>query len=155
MAEHSYGLVVYRRVGAELEVLIGHMGGQHWANKDEHAWSIPKGAADPSEDPIAAARREFGEELGFAAPSGALIDLGSITQRGGKVVCAWAVEGDPALADFRPGQFSMQWPPRSGRLQTFPEVDRVKWVSLDQARTLLVAAQATFLDRLAIALAAG
>ena len=153
MTQHSFGLLVYRWVDDGFEVLIGHMGGPYWTHKHERAWSIPKGGAQSFEDPLTAARREFEEELGFEAPSGDLIDLGAITQRNGKVVFAWGVEGDPDLDAFEPGQFTMMWPPRSGRRQNFPEIDQVMWATPDEARILLVAVQSTFLDRLGDSLA--
>jgi len=147
--QHSYALVVFRRTAPELEVLIGHMGGPFWARKDEGAWSFPKGLPEPVDaDGLATARREFSEELGLEAPADGFVDLGEITQSGGKIVTAWAVEADLGLDDFSPGTFSMQWPPRSGRTQTFPEVDRVVWASIDEARRLLVTGQRELLTRL-------
>lgn len=148
-ARRSAGLLVHRRApdGAR-EVLIAHMGGPFWAKKDAGAWSIPKGELDPGEDALAAARREFAEELGLPAPDGPVAPLGEVRQRSGKTVEAWAVEGDVDPGAVVPGTFEMEWPPRSGRQQAFPEVDRVAWVSPDRARELLVAAQRTFVDRL-------
>ena len=144
----SAGILVFRVVGGAPEVLIGHMGGPFWARKDDAAWSVPKGEHEPSEDPQDAARREFVEELGLPVPDGPLVDLGEVRQSGGKVVAVWAVEGDLDPAAAVPGTFAMEWPPRSGRLQDFPELDRVEWVSLDVARGRLVAGQRPFLDRL-------
>jgi len=148
MAQHTEAVVVFRRIAA-LEVLIGHMGGPFWTHRDEHAWSFPKGLPEPGDtDAFSTARREFAEELGFDAPAGDYVDLGEVQQAGGKTVRAWAVEADPDLQDFVPGHFAMPWPPRSGRMQSFPELDKVAWVGAVQARTLLVKAQSAFLDRL-------
>jgi predicted NUDIX family NTP pyrophosphohydrolase len=124
------------------------MGGPLWSRKDEHAWTIPKGEYAADEDPLAAARREFAEELGSPPPDGPWLALGDVRQSGGKAVTAWAVEGqfDPQTAVSN--TFELEWPPRSGRLQSFPEVDRAAWFDVDTARTKLIAAQAAFLDRL-------
>jgi predicted NUDIX family NTP pyrophosphohydrolase len=145
----SAGLVVFRERGAALEVLLGHMGGPFWARKDAGAWSIPKGELDDGEDPLAGARREYAEELGHPPPDGPVIELGEIRQRAGKRVVAFAIEGDfePELLD--PGTFELEWPPRSGRRQAFPEVDRVAWFDLATARERIVAGQVPLLDRLA------
>jgi predicted NUDIX family NTP pyrophosphohydrolase len=145
----SAGLIVFRERGGVLEVLLGHMGGPFWTRKDEGAWSIPKGELDDGEPPLAAARREFQEELGHPPPDGALLELGEIRQKAGKVVVAFAVEGDFDPAQLRPGTFAMQWPPRSGRTQEFPEVDRVAWFDLPTAKRKIVRGQAALLDRLA------
>lgn len=148
-ARHSAGILLFRRGAGRLEVLIAHMGGPFWAAKDAAAWSVPKGELDPGEEPLAAARREFAEELGLPVPAGDPLPLGEVRQRGGKVVTVWAVEGDLDPADVVPGTFEMEWPPRSGRRALFPEVDRVEWCDLDTARDRLVAGQRPFLDRLA------
>jgi len=132
-----------------VEVLLGHMGGPFWAKKDAAAWSLPKGELDPDETPELAARREFEEELGLPAPSGDYLELGEVKQSGGKVVTAWAVAADLDPAAVVPGTFEMEWPPRSGRLQEFPEIDRVSWFALDTAREKLLKGQLPFLDRLA------
>jgi predicted NUDIX family NTP pyrophosphohydrolase len=131
-----------------VELLLGHMGGPLWARKHERAWTIPKGEYVDPETPLDAARREFAEELGFDPPGGRAVDLGSVRQSGGKIVTVFAVAGDPDLSAFSPGTFTMAWPPKSDALQEFPELDRVQWVAPDQARSLLVAAQADFVDRL-------
>ncbi|MBB4688904.1 NUDIX domain-containing protein [Amycolatopsis jiangsuensis] len=145
----SAGLLLYRRSsGDRVEVLLGHMGGPFWAKKDEAAWSLPKGELEDGEEPEAAARREFAEELGLPAPDGPLRPLGEVRQSG-KVVTAWAVEADLDPAEVVPGTFELEWPPRSGKLQQFPEVDRVAWFDLDTAREKLVKGQRAFLDRLA------
>jgi len=125
------------------------MGGPFWAKKDAGGWSLPKGELDPDETPEAAARREFTEELGLPAPVGDYLELGEVKQSGGKVVTAWAVEADLDPAAVVPGTFEMEWPPRSGRKQEFPEVDRVGWFTVEVAREKLVAGQRPFLDRLA------
>jgi predicted NUDIX family NTP pyrophosphohydrolase len=124
------------------------MGGPFWARKDAGAWSIPKGEYDADEPPQAAARREFAEELGMPPPDGPLIELGEVRQAGGKTVSAWAVEGELDPADVVPGTFRLEWPRGSGRMQEFPEVDRVAWFDLDSARAKLVSAQRDLLDRL-------
>ncbi|MEU0809690.1 NUDIX domain-containing protein [Streptomyces sp. NPDC005970] len=134
--------------GAAVQVLLGHMGGPFWARKDERAWSVPKGEYEPDEEPEAAARREFQEELGLPPPSGELLPLGSVRQTGGKVVTVWALAGDLDPRCVTPGTFEMEWPRGSGRLQAFPEIDRVDWLDLAQARTKIVAKQEIFLDRL-------
>ncbi|ROS72047.1 NUDIX domain-containing protein [Cellulomonas sp. PhB143] len=152
----SAGLLLYREHDGGLEVLVAHMGGPLWARKEVGAWTVPKGLLEPGEKPFDAALREFGEELGIEAPPAPEgvpdVDLGAVRQRGGKAVLAWARRADLDLAGFTPGTFAMPWPPRSGRLQEFPEVDRVAWLPLAEARALVVAAQAELLDRLAAAL---
>jgi len=146
----SAGLLLYReRDDGELEVLLGHMGGPFWARKDEGAWSIPKGELEPDEAPLAAALREFAEELGHPPPDGPRLELGEIRQKAGKRVIAFAVEGDFDPADLVPGTFELQWPPRSGRTQAFPEVDRVAWFDLATAGAKIVRGQVALLERLA------
>ncbi|MGV4982155.1 NUDIX domain-containing protein [Streptomyces sp. NPDC001709] len=146
--KRSAGLLVFRHTDEGLEVLLGHMGGPLWAKKDAGAWTVPKGEYESDEPAWEAARREFREELGLAPPDGEAVPLGEVTQRNGKIVTVWAVEADLDLAGFAPGSFTMQWPPRSGRLQEFPELDRVEWLGLDRARELIITAQTAFLDRL-------
>lgn len=154
MPRTSAGLLVYRISGGAAgggsspEVLIVHPGGPLWAKKDDGAWSIPKGEYEPGEDPAECARREFAEELGVEPPDGAWIDLGEVTQSGGKRVRAWAVRGELDASRIRSNTFEMQWPPRSGRTQSFPEVDVAAWVSVTEARRKLVPAQTELLDRL-------
>ncbi|MET9122061.1 MULTISPECIES: NUDIX domain-containing protein [unclassified Streptomyces] len=145
----SAGLLVYRRTAEGLEVLLGHMGGPFYARRDAGAWTLPKGEYGPDESAWDAARREFREELGLPPPDGAAVPLGEVRQAGGKVVTAWAVEADLDPATVVPGTFTMEWPPRSGRRQEFPELDRVEWFGLDRARAVVVPAQAAFVDRLA------
>ena len=132
-----------------LEVLLGHMGGPFWARKDAGAWSIPKGELDPGEEPLAGARREFAEELGHEPPEGLVLDLGEIRQRAGKRVIAFAIEGDFDPAGIVPGTFELEWPPRSGRVLEFPEVDRVAWFDVPTAKEKIVRGQVALLDRLA------
>lgn len=132
-----------------IEVLIGHMGGPLWAHRDAGGWSIPKGEYGDDETSETAARREFHEELGIEVPEGELLPLGSVRQSGGKTVTVWAVEGDIDPAGLKMGTFTMEWPPRSGRIGRFPELDRVEWCDLPTAAGKLIAAQRVFLDRLA------
>ena len=143
----SAGLILYRRGPEGLEVLIAHMGGPLWAKK-ERAWSIPKGEIDPGEVPLETARREFVEEVGIEPPKTRPIELGEVTQKSGKRVIAWAVEGDLDPADQVSVTCEIEWPPRSGRKIEIPEVDRVAWVPPDEAKELVIAAQAEFFDRL-------
>ncbi|EDY61607.1 MULTISPECIES: NUDIX domain-containing protein [Streptomyces] len=146
----SAGLLLFRHTSDGLEVLLGHMGGPFFARRDSGAWSVPKGEYGPeSESAWDAARREFQEELGLPPPDGKAVPLGEVRQTNGKVVTAWAIEADLDPATVVPGVFSMEWPPKSGRTQEFPELDRVEWFGLDRARTVIVKAQAAFLDRLA------
>lgn len=145
----SAGLLLFRRTDDGLEVLLGHMGGPFFAKRDAGAWTVPKGEYDPEESAWDAARREFREELGLAVPDGEAVPLGEVRQAGGKIVTVWAVEADLDPATVVPGTFVMEWPPRSGRTQEFPELDRVAWLGVDRAREVVVKAQATFLDRLA------
>lgn len=149
MAARSAGLLVYDVVDGETRVLLVHPGGPFWAHKDQGAWSIPKGEHAADEDPLAAARREFAEELGVAAPGGDAQPLGEITQSGGKRVTAWAVRGHVDVDAITSNTFEMEWPPRSGQRRQFPEVDRAAWFTLAQARDKLLAAQVELLDRLA------
>jgi predicted NUDIX family NTP pyrophosphohydrolase len=139
-----------RAVDGSLEILIGHMGGPFWARKDAGAWSLPKGEYDEAEPPRAAALREFAEELGVELPVDpeTLAELGEVRQPGGKRLRIWAGEGDLDPATVVPGTFTMPWPPKSGQLAEFPELDRVEWSGLDAARTRLVKGQREFLDRL-------
>ncbi|MFI0543286.1 putative NUDIX family NTP pyrophosphohydrolase [Streptomyces canus] len=146
----SAGLLLFRHTEDGLEVLLGHMGGPFFARRDAGAWSVPKGEYEPgAESAWDAARREFREELGLEPPDGTAVALGEVRQTNGKVVTAWAIEADLDPATVVPGVFSMEWPPKSGRTQEFPELDRVAWFGLDRARAVIVRAQAAFLDRLA------
>jgi predicted NUDIX family NTP pyrophosphohydrolase len=149
MTKRSAGIVLYRRSGGHLEVLLGHMGGPLWARKDAGAWSIPKGEYGADEDPFVAACREFHEELGMSVPTGAaLVDLGEVRQAGGKIVRAWAVPGDLDHAAVVSNTFDMEWPPRSGTIRTFPEIDRAAWFELAAAHDRIVAGQRPLLERL-------
>ena len=154
MATASAGILMYRRAGSGIEVLLVHPGGPYWGNKDAGAWSIPKGEYGPDEDAEAAARREFAEELGIEA-AGRLEPLGEVRQQGGKLVTAFTLEGDLDATAIRSNQFEMEWPPRSGRLCSFPEVDRAAWLTLAEAREKIIAGQAPLLDRLAAKLGGG
>jgi len=147
--KHSAGLLLYRRTDAgALEVLIAHPGGPLWTRKDEGAWTVPKGELD-GEEPLAVADREFTEELGVAPPVGGRLPLGEITQKSGKRVEAWAVAGDMfELGEVRSNLFELEWPPRSGRTEWFPEVDRAMWADIATARAKLNPAQVPFVDRL-------
>ncbi len=148
----SAGLIVFRRGERGLEVLLAHPGGPFWATKDQGAWSIPKGEHTPEEDPYAAARRELEEETGMVAPAGEPIDLGEVRQRGGKLVRAWAIEGDLDPATATSTSFTVEWPPRSGTRREFPEVDRVMWCTIEEAHAKLLTAQREFLQRLVAAI---
>jgi predicted NUDIX family NTP pyrophosphohydrolase len=152
-ANRSAGILVFRRPGRGVEVLLAHPGGPFWKVKSDGVWSIPKGEFDPhQESPIDAARREFLEELGHPIPDGEVIELGEVTQKGGKTVVAFAVEGDLDPATVVSNTFTMEWPPQSGRTATFPEIDRVEWFTVDAARGAINSAQTGFLDRLVEAL---
>ena len=153
MPRTSAGLLLYRRRGLALEVLIGHMGGPFWARKDEAAWSVPKGEYEAGEEAFAVALREFEEELGSPVPAADFLPLGEVTQSGGKLLTVWAAEGDLEAAAAHSNTFPLEWPPRSGRIQEFPEIDRAAWVPVDEARTKLVRGQVPLLDRLIAALA--
>jgi predicted NUDIX family NTP pyrophosphohydrolase len=148
MAKTSAGILLYRGAADGLSVLLAHPGGPFWAARDAGAWSIPKGELDPGEDPRAAAVREFIEELGHAPP-GEPWPLGEIRQRGGKRVIAYALEGDFDVAALRSNTFEMEWPPRSGRTQAFPEVDRAAWMLMPRAREKILPSQLPLLDLLA------
>ena len=155
MPKTSAGLLVYRRSGGSVEVLLVHPGGPFWARRDDGAWSIPKGEYEAGEDPLEVAVREFGEELGHEPPAGSPQGLGELRQPGGKRVCAWALEGDLDVTTIESNTFEMEWPPRSGTLRGFPEVDRAGWFDLDAARRKLLSGQIPFLDRLAELLGSG
>jgi predicted NUDIX family NTP pyrophosphohydrolase len=149
VAQRSAGILLFRDGADGVEVLVVHPGGPLWARRDQGAWSIPKGLCEEGEEPQAAALRELEEELGSAPELGELIDLGSVRQRGGKVVVAWAARGDFDPETLRSVEFEMEWPPRSGRRRRFPEVDRAAWFGLVEARERLLEAQGAFVERLA------
>jgi predicted NUDIX family NTP pyrophosphohydrolase len=147
MPKRSAGLLMYRRRGGALELLLVHPGGPFWAKKDDGAWSIPKGEYDDGEAPLAVAKREFAEEVG-AVPDGDFVDLGEVTQAGRKVVRAFALEGDFDVARLQSNTFEIEWPPKSGRKRSFPEVDRAEWFAPDEARRKILAGQRPFIERL-------
>jgi predicted NUDIX family NTP pyrophosphohydrolase len=149
----SAGILLYRVRDDGPEVLLVHPGGPLWARKDAGAWSIPKGEYDVGEEPLSAARREFEEELGAPPPPGEPLALGEIRQRSGKRVQAWALAGDLDASTVTSNTFELEWPPRSGRMREFPEVDRAEWFPLALARERINPAQVELLDRLAAALA--
>jgi predicted NUDIX family NTP pyrophosphohydrolase len=144
----SAGLLLWRNREGRLEVLLAHQGGPFWANKDLGHWTIPKGEVESGEEFEAVARREFAEETGHEAPDQPLIELGEITQKSGKLVLGFAVEGDLDPSTAVSNTYELEWPPHSGAVQAFPEIDRVEWFALDAARRKLKAAQVPFLDRL-------
>lgn len=148
-AAHSAGILLFRHAeNGGLQVLLVHPGGPVWARREEGAWSIPKGEHGPEDDPRACALREFEEELGVPLPAGQLIDLGSVRQRGGKLVRAWAACGDFDPHTLHSNTFTMRWPPRTGELVEFPEVDRAEWFDLGEAARRINAAQGALLGRL-------
>jgi predicted NUDIX family NTP pyrophosphohydrolase len=152
MKKRSAGILMFRRIGPELEVLLVHPGGPFWAKKDLGAWSIPKGEFEEGEEPLAAAKREFceelGAELGVAFADGAFLELGTLVQPSRKEVIAWAVEGDFRVAELKSNTFEMEWPPKSGKKKRFPEVDRAEWLGLEGARRKMLPGQVEFIDRL-------
>jgi predicted NUDIX family NTP pyrophosphohydrolase len=148
MAASSAGVLFYRRSASGIEVLLVHPGGPFWARRDLGAWSIPKGEFGADEEPAAAARREFAEELGVEL-AGELSPLGEVRQKAGKRVVGFAAEGDIDVGMIRSNSFEMEWPPRSGRMQSFPEIDRAEWFDLATAREKIIPGQSAFLDRLA------
>ena len=147
MKKNSAGILMYRILDGELQVLLAHPGGPFWSRRDDGAWTLPKGEIDPDESPEAAARREFREEIGVE-PTGTLQPLGAIVQRGGKRVDAFAIEGDFDVDALQSNAFEIEWPPRSGRMERFPEVDRAAWLTLPLARAKILPSQAPLLDRL-------
>jgi predicted NUDIX family NTP pyrophosphohydrolase len=144
----SAGILLFRGRGPGLEVLLVHPGGPFFARKDLGVWSIPKGEYDADEDPLVCARREFEEELGSPLPPGDVVALGEVKQKSGKIVTAFAAEGDIDATAAKSNTFTMEWPPRSGRTAEFPEIDRAEWFGIDAAREKLVPAQVAFVDRL-------
>jgi predicted NUDIX family NTP pyrophosphohydrolase len=148
MMQQSAGLLLFRKKNNTLEVLLIHPGGPFWKNKDAGGWSIPKGEFDEAEDPLTAAKRELKEETGFEA-SGEFIKLDPVRQKGGKMVYAWAVESDVDVAEFKSNYFEMEWPPRSGKMQKFPEVDKAEWFSLEKAREKILLSQLSIIEQLA------
>jgi predicted NUDIX family NTP pyrophosphohydrolase len=147
MAKHSAGILLFRRSSSILEILLVHPGGPFWAGKDEHAWSIPKGECAAGEEPLETARRELMEETGIRA-SGELLPLGDFKQPGGKIVHAWATLQDFEPASLRSNSFQLEWPPRSGKLRDFPEVDRAAWFTIEVAKQKIHKGQVALVDRL-------
>jgi predicted NUDIX family NTP pyrophosphohydrolase len=150
MAKRSAGILMYKRADAGLRVLLVHPGGPYWAKKDLGAWSIPKGEHGEEDDPLACAIREFAEETGLT-PRGDFRPLGRLVQAGGKIVTAFAVEGDLDPRAIKSNTFEIEWPPRSGRRRSFPEVDRADWFALPEARRKILPSQQAFIERLAAA----
>ena len=151
--QHSAGILLYRRRGDNIEVLLGHPGGPYWARKDAGAWMVPKGALEPGEKPIEAAVREFAEEVG-PIPSGKPVPLRTVRQNGGKLVEVFALEGDFDPDALVSAEFELEWPPRSGKMRSYPELDRVKWMGLADARRCILQSQAPLIDALEDLLAA-
>lgn len=149
MKKPSAGILVYRQHGDSVEVLLGHPGGPFWAKKDLGAWSIPKGEFEAGEEPLAAAKREFFEETDQAAPEGDYLDLGTIKRADGKVIQVWAVSGDMEISGAGKSSVTMEWPPKSGKMITFPEIDRLEWIDINSAGAKMHQGQATFIERLA------
>jgi predicted NUDIX family NTP pyrophosphohydrolase len=147
-ARLSAGLLLYRVRQGTVEVMLVHMGGPFWEHKDAGAWSIPKGEYERSEQPLDAARREFAEETGLVAPAREPVDLGTVKQPSGKLIRAFAIEGDADASAIRSNSFALEWPRGSGRVQEFPEVDRAEWFELESARAKLVRGQVPFLEEL-------
>ena len=147
MAKQAAGILLFRRTPSGLQVLLAHPGGPLWARKDYGAWTLPKGQFTEDEAPLDAARREFEEEMG-SAPVGEFLSLGTQKQPSGKVIHAWAAESDFDTASVKSNLFSMEWPPRSGKMAEFPEVDRAAWFSIEEARHKILKGQQPFLDRL-------
>lgn len=153
MPKRSAGVLLYRRGGEGVEVLLVHPGGPFWAKKDLGAWSIPKGEYEHGDDPLETALRELEEETGHRLDATDLLELGEVRQRGGKILTAWAAPGDLDAGAITSNTFTMEWPPRSGKLREYPEVDRAGWFGLAAARQKVLAAQAELIDRLLSALA--
>ncbi len=148
MPKRSAAILLYRCGVSSLEVLAVHPGGPYWAKKDLGSWSLPKGEYEEGEAPLAAAVREFTEELGSPPPEGPRLDLGEVKLASGKLVTAWAIEGDFDVSRLKCETFEMEWPPRSGQVREFPEVDRAEWFTISSARSKLNPAQGAFLDQL-------
>jgi predicted NUDIX family NTP pyrophosphohydrolase len=147
-SKRSAGIVLYRRQGAQVEVLLVHPGGPFWSKKDDGAWFIPKGELEEGEEPLDAARREFREELGSEPPTGEPLELGTVKSKSGKLIYAWALEGELDLSTIKSSTFSLEWPPRSGKMREFPEVDRAAFYSLSDAEPKLHSAEWPLLQRL-------
>jgi len=152
-SKRSAGILLYRQREAELEVLLVHLGGPFWSKKGDGAWFIPKGELAEGEQPLDAARREFREELGSDAPNGEPLELGSVKNKSGKLIYAWALEGDFDPATFKSNTFTLEWPPRSGQMREFPEIDRAAFFALSDAESKLHPAELPLLERLRALLA--
>jgi predicted NUDIX family NTP pyrophosphohydrolase len=148
-SKRSAGILLYRRRDGLLEVLLVHPGGPFWSKKDAGAWFVPKGELEGEEEPLAAARREFREELGSEPPAGVPLPLGTVKNKSGKLIYAWALEGDFDLGSFKSNTFSLEWPPRSGKMREFPEVDRAEFFSFAECAVKMHPAELPFLERLA------
>ncbi len=148
MKVHSAGIVVYRQTTGQPEVLLAHMGSPWWAKKDIGAWTIPKGVVEAGEQPIETAKREFSEELGLEPPQGEFIELGNIEQHNNKIVTAWAIEANPDISHIKSNSVEIEWPPKSGQTQEFPEIDRAAWFDLAEADQRVVSGQAELFKRL-------
>ena len=146
--KRSAGILLFRRRGEQVEVLLVHPGGPFWSKKDDGAWFIPKGELEAAEEPLSAARREFREELGSEPPNGEPLPLGTVKNKGGKLIYAWALEGDLDLAAFASNTFTLEWPPRSGQMREFPEIDRAAFFALADAEPKLHSAELPLLERL-------
>ena len=152
-SKRSAGILLFRRPAGAVEVLLVHPGGPFWSKKDDGAWFMPKGELEPEEEPLLAARREFREELGSDPPASEPLSLGTVKNKGGKLIYGWALEGDLDLSTFRSNTFSLEWPPRSGKMRDFPEVDRAAFFALAAAFQKLHEAERPLLERLLSALA--
>jgi predicted NUDIX family NTP pyrophosphohydrolase len=149
MKKHSAGILLFRRTDSSAEVLLGHPGGPFWKKKDKGAWSVPKGEYEAEEDPLAAACREFQEETGQAVPDGERLDLGEMKRKDGKVIHVWAIEGQIDERHIMSNTFEIEWPPKTGQLQSFPEIDRAAWFLLSEAPIKMHQGQHIFIERLA------
>jgi predicted NUDIX family NTP pyrophosphohydrolase len=147
-SKRSAGILLYRRASGQVEVLLVHPGGPFWIKKDDGAWFLPKGELEGEEDPLTAARREFEEELGSSPPNGEALALGTVKNKSGKLIYAWALAGDLDVEAIRSNTFELEWPPKSGKMRAFPEVDRARFFSLAAAAQKLHTAELPFLERL-------
>lgn len=147
MPKRSAGLLMYRTCNGSLELFLVHPGGPYWAKKDDGAWSIPKGEYPAGEDPLEAAKREFREETGLET-EGETLELQPVKQSGGKIVHAWAVEGNCDPREIKSNTFSIEWPPRSGAIKEFPEIDRADWFEVEAAKKKILSGQVAFIDQL-------
>ena len=147
-SKRSAGILLFRRRDGQVQVLLVHLGGPFWSKKDDGAWFIPKGELEAAEEPLSAARREFREELGCEPPNGEPLPLGTVKNKSGKLIYAWALEGDFELEGFASNTFTLEWPPRSGQMREFPEIDRAAFFALADAEPKLHPAEQPFLERL-------